>query len=318
MIMRYKWILGILLSLIGLSGCYKYETINDGPYDDSMAGSSEGDGVDFGNYSLMYLQKGDIYGFDPTLNHVEMVFSANEEIWNFQVNSDHTRIAYQTSSSGIEVIDLEGNSIESYTTSFNTKVVDWHPDNKSVIAITGGIDIFLCADGKQTSVPYFELAAVESYQIDDAAILPNGDLLYCIRYEDYWGDHVIGLALQDAFGFEWIVSYESWNENVANNMITVDSGFSRVSYQYQRADNLNSSFGGYEYVVSEVYNLGNQSEVSKKFEDLDFSEPFSYQTVLGPDGTLTTYDDQSYNRFTLPSGASLDTDLFENITKIDW
>ena len=123
-----------ILSFILHSGCSKYVTQYEGPYNDEkgvvLPPSSK-------VHSIVYVESGKLNVIDDQMTDIKTFPSLPTNIVYAAINNTHDRIAYKTATGNITIIDSIGTQLGQIVGTSAVKCFDWHANNETLYYMDG-------------------------------------------------------------------------------------------------------------------------------------------------------------------------------------
>lgn len=169
----------LMLSLLLLAGCRKYEVQYDGPYSDE-----DNTGVPPVSFEIAYVINGKICLRDRYLTQEKCLEGDFGNVQRVSINYDHDKMAYRSFGKDIVIIDMEGNELETVPNSANMDWFDWHKNGQTLYLLDG---LELRFHGPAVPVPSTDLngvfpAGVLGKEVNSIAVSPNGNLVFDYKF----------------------------------------------------------------------------------------------------------------------------------------
>lgn len=175
--MRIKIIL--LFLLVSLSGCLKYETQFEGPYEDGTVNEID---VELPK-ELVILAEGDVYLANKFVEDFELIEDQGE-VKLVSINHSHTKVAFKRSNENIQIFDIAQNMIiDEVPNSDNAFWFDFHANNETIyfysswLLETYGPEVL---QSNPTDIQALSPVSGNTVYLRGVAVLENGDFIYSI------------------------------------------------------------------------------------------------------------------------------------------
>lgn len=225
----------ILMTMLVMSSCSKYETKFEGPYSDANNGNTAGKI----NYEIIYVESGRLNMIDVPLKNVKTFFTLPVGIVSASINDAHTKIAYKTAAGNLTVIDTAGNQIASIANTAAVVFFDWHSNNETLYYVDN-LTLKFYGTAISTSITSFSGVfpfGVSSKQFLGASVLSDGAVVYL--YEYYSGLNYVRTIVLDN------MTTTDFKKNLNNNLSNPVTWFRQAKGSYY--------FGGTTFNVNVKY-----------------------------------------------------------------